>query len=138
MQEKALIVEHKALIERQEELASVIARLYEDKINGELDDETYHLLSNKFKSERSDNCQKIQKLQERIQRSQSIIDGVKQFWDAIAHYSQIDRVTREVLHELVDYIRVYSAIRSGKEHTQRIEIHFLHIGKVVPKNNPVA
>ena len=132
VQEKILVAEHRTLISRQEELASIIARLYEDKIKGEIDDETYHLLTNKFKSERGDNRQQIQVLQERIQYNQTAIEMMKRFWDTIAHHSQIDKITREALSELVDYISVYPAIRNGKEYTQRIEICYSYIGKVIP------
>ena len=92
----------------------------------------------KFKSERCDNRQKIQKLQELIQSNQAALEGVKQFWDRIANYSQIERIMKEVLHALVDYILVYPAIRNGKEHTQYIEICYLYVGKVAQKNNPTA
>ena len=137
-QGKTSIFKHKTLIiNRQEELASIIAQLYEDKIKGEIDDETYHLLTAKFKSERSGNRQKIQVIQKHIRHSQITIDEMKRFWDTVARHSQVGKITREVLHELVDYIRVYSAVRNGKEYTQKIEIHYLYVGQL-GMENPIA
>ena len=80
-----------------------------------MDDETYHLLTNKFKSERGYNRQQIQVLQGRIQYNQVAIDEMKRFRDTVAHHSQIEKITREALHELVEYI-----IRQfGKERSTR-------------------
>ena len=97
-QEKLLASEHKTLMKRQEELSSVIARLYEDKIKDEIDDETYHLLSNQFKSERGDNRQKIQMLQERIQYNQIAIARTTRFLETISRHVQIEKITRDILH----------------------------------------
>ena len=135
LQEKVLTTEHKTIIKRQDELASITVQLYEDKVKGELDDETYHLLSNKFKSERSTNQQRLHLLQEEIQGNQSALDEVERFSETIARHSQIGALTREVLQELVDYIVIYPAIRNGKEYTQNISIHYLHIGKIKPKSD---
>lgn len=132
--EQSLTVEYKALIKRREELAAIIAKLYEDKITGDIDDETYRLLSNTFKSERGDNRQKSQQLQEAIQRNLNVTHGIEQFLHTLARYHEIQMLTREVLHELVDFISIYPAIRNGKEYTQMIEINYLHIGAITEKS----
>lgn len=128
--QKALRAENKSLSNRQEELAAIIANLYEDKTTGEVDDETYNLLSKTFKSERSDNRQKCQQLQEHIQDNQNAVDGVERFLNTLDAYSIIEEMTREVLHELVDFISVYPAIRNGKEYTQQFEIYYHYVGQL--------
>ena len=62
---------------------------------------------------------------------------MKRFWDTVAHHLQVEKITREVLHELVDYILVYPAVRNGKEYTQKIAIHFLFVGQL-EMENPIA
>lgn len=128
--EYQLNAEYRVLAKRQEELTFIIAQLYEDKISGNVDGETYSLLSMKFKSERGDNRQKSQQLQEQIQHGQTIADGIARFTNVLTTHSQTEELTREVIHELVDYISIYPAIRNGKEYTQKIEISYIFIGKI--------
>lgn len=128
--QEILSAKYKVLSARQKQLAAITAKLYEDKIAGEIDDETYSLLSNTFKSERGDNRQKCQQLQEHIQCNQNAVDGVEHFLNTLATYSTIEELTREVLHELVDFVLVYPAIRNGKEYTQDLKIHYLHVGQL--------
>lgn len=95
----------------------MLAKLYEDKITGDIDDETYKLLTNIFKKERGDNRQKCQQLQEAINKI---------------------RERRMVLHKLIDYISVYLAVRNGKEYAQKFEIHYLWIEQMELEKSSVT
>lgn len=66
----------------------------------------------RFKIERGGIRQKCQTIQESIQCAQTIIDGMKHFWDVVAARSSVEKITRGVLHELVDYVSAYPAIRT--------------------------
>lgn len=124
--EKVLNEKYRLLMLRQEELSVLIAKAYEDKVNGDLDDGTFVLLSNKFRNEREKNYEMTQNLQEKIQHYQNISCAVGQFKEMILEIAHVEQLTREVLHQLVDWIDVYPMDKQTKE--QEIKIHFLHIG----------
>lgn len=115
------------LTRRNRELKALLARLYEEKIKGDIVDNTFLLLANEFKGEMERNISHSQKIQEIIQRNQYLKLSIDNFKKAIRSHEKIEQLTRELLYEFIERIDVYQRDTLGKAYTQKIDISFHHI-----------
>jgi len=125
-QERQLKDEYRLLTNRQEELSVLFASAYEEKINGDLDDESFVMLSARFRKEREKNYERGQIVQEQILHSQNISDGIESLKETILEIEHIGHLTREVLHKIIDHVEVYP--RDKTTNTQSIKTHYLFVG----------
>lgn len=127
-QEKEANNEYRVLVVRQTEIKMLMAKLYEDRVNGAIDDETYMILLNIFKDEKGKGQTQCQVLQEQIHCSRRALEGIHHFKKVVAGYVHLEKLTREVLHQLIDWIDVYPSEGKGDDFTQKIVIHYQFIG----------
>jgi len=127
-QSVALSAEHKPLQTRLKEITSLLARLYEDKITGGVDDETFVLLTSEFKKEREQIKMRTQTIKEILQRSNCIEYGLSYFKKLINQQDKIANLTREDLQKYIDSIAIYTTEEKGENHRQRIEVYYQYIG----------
>ncbi len=113
---------------RNNELKMLLARLYEERLKGEIADDTFLILANEFKGERERNLRHSQKLQETIQQNQYLKLSMDNFIEVVRENKKIEQLTRELLYQTVERIDVYPRVKSGKEYTQRIDVFFYHFG----------
>lgn len=116
--------------ERQRELVGLLAKSYEEKVKGVIDDEAFILLIGAFKKERAMLKQQKQKLQEKLEIAQNFLDGLGRFQKMIMGQTKLHTLTREIVGQFIDWIDVYPADRSTKPYVQRIEIHYHYIGAI--------
>ena len=76
-----LMEQQRKLDKRQSELRKYLATAYEDKVKGVMDDETFVLLSNRFKRERDE-------LKEGQQRIQAEFEAAQKFQEGLAHFKK--------------------------------------------------
>ncbi len=107
---------------RNNELKMLLARLYEERLKGEIADDTFLILANEFKGERERNLRHSQKLQETIQQNQYLKLSMDNFIEVVRENKKIEQLTRELLYQTVERIDVYPRVKSGKEYTQRIDV----------------
>jgi small-conductance mechanosensitive channel len=129
-QTSSLTKKHQEFQNRMRELKTLLARLYEDKVKGVVDDETFVLLSSEFKKERGQIQKQMQRIQESLQKSNSILYGIALFKEAVDKQKPIISLNREHLGKYVDHITVYPAKQEGRERVQKFEIHYRFIGCV--------
>lgn len=127
-QEKEANNEFRVLAARQTEIKMLMAKLYEDRVNGAIDDETYMILLNTFKDEKGMGQAQCQILQEQIRCSRRALEGIHYFKKAVVGYVHLEKLTREVLHQLIDWIDIYPSEGKGDDYTQKIVIHYQFIG----------
>jgi small-conductance mechanosensitive channel len=134
-QAASLSKKHQEFQNRMKELKTLLARLYEDKVKGVVDDETFVLLSSEFKKERGQIQKQMQRIQESLQKSNSILYGIALFKKEIDKQEPINSLDREHLGKYVDHITVYPAKQDGRERVQRFEVHYRFIGCVDVSEN---
>ena len=117
-------------IARNDAVAYLYEKLYEDNAVGKVSDEWFMQLSHKYETERLELKAKIktlrQKLSERGQREQER----ENFTSAIRRFMRMDRLTAPLLRELIDHIDVFETEGKGKNRTQRIVIYYRFVGYV--------
>lgn len=115
---------------RLEELSKTLSAAYEDKMKGKIDDETFVVLAQAFKKERSLLRERETHAQEKLRRTQDFQSKLIQFKDFVVKQQKVDQLTRDILGRFIDYIAIYPADRNVKPYTQSIDIYYHFIGRI--------
>lgn len=68
-------------------------------------------------------------IQNELRQEEKKIVDVKRFLDAVKKYTDLTKLTPEILHEFVDRIIVHAPNKSSGRRLQEIEIIYNHIGE---------
>ena len=119
----------KAIV-RNEEVARLYERVYEDNVNGKVTDEWFMQLSHKYEVERLELKEKIAELRERLDNLGTMEHHKEHFLNAIRKFMEMGTLTAPLLRELINHIDVHETQGTGKNRTQRIVIHYRFIGYI--------
>ncbi len=117
----------KAIV-RQQSVASLYEKLYEDNATGKVTDEWFTHMSHKYEVERAELKVKIFNLREKVANMQTVQHSKDMFISAIRKFLDMETITAPLIHELIDHIDVYEAEGKGKNKTQRVVIHYNFVG----------
>ncbi len=125
----------KAIV-RQQSVASLYEKLYEDNATGKVTDEWFTHMSHKYEVERAELKVKIFNLREQVANMQTVQHSKDMFISAIRKFLYMETITAPLIHELIDHIDVYEAEGKGKNKTQRVVIHYNFVGYLeIPEND---
>ncbi|MCR4805368.1 MAG: recombinase family protein [Clostridia bacterium] len=115
-------------VSRNETVASLYEKVYEDNASGKVTDEWFLQLSHKYEMERMELKEKIAEYREKL----STLDGQQHrkdaFLAAVRKFMDMGTLTAPLLRELIDHIDVYETEGTGRNRTQRIVIHYRFVG----------
>ncbi|MDY2678565.1 MAG: DUF4368 domain-containing protein [Oscillospiraceae bacterium] len=109
----------KAIV-RQQTVASLYEKLYEDNATGKVTDEWFTHMSHKYEVERTELKVKIFNLREQVANMQTVQHSKDMFIGAVRKFLDMDTITAPLIHELIDHIDVYEAEGKGKNKTQEL------------------
>jgi hypothetical protein len=113
---------------RQRELNTLFRKLYEDNALGRLSDQQFVMLSSGYDTETATLATRIAALEQALSAAQSRKVNTGKFLKLVRNYTDIQELTYENLHELIDRINIHAA---DKETTTRtIEILYSFVGQV--------
>ncbi len=129
IKEKKLIeAELQKTIVRNERVATLYEKLYEDNAEGKVTDEWFMQLSHKYEVERMELKAKIVDYKERLQKLAESNRNKENFIAAIRKFMEMRELTPALLKELIEKIEVHETEGVGKNRTQRIVIHYRFVG----------
>ncbi len=117
----------KAIV-RQQSVASLYEKLYEDNATGEVTDELFTHMSHKYEVERVELKVKIFNPREKVTNMQTVQHRKDMSIGAVRKFLDMETITAPLIHELIDHIDVYEAEGKGKNKTQRVVIHCNFVG----------
>lgn len=129
-EQKHLEAELQKAIRRNEDVAKLYERLYEDNATGKVSDDWFMQLSHKYELERMELKKKTAEIRQRLAGLSAMRQNKDNFIAAIRKFMEMDRLTPALLRELVDRIDVYETEGAGKNRTQRVTIHYRFVGYV--------
>ena len=129
-EQKALQGELQRCTARNQKVAELYEKLYEDNVSGKVTDEWFMQLSRKYEVERMELKTKIASLNERINNLGTMQQNKDRFINAIRRFMEMQKLTAPLLRELIDEITVYETEGVGKNRSQRIMIHYKFIGYI--------
>ena len=127
-EKKYLEGELQKAIVRQQTVASLYEKLYEDNATGKVTDEWFTHMSHKYEVERAELKVKVFNLREQVANMQTVQHSKDMFIGAVRKFLDMDTITAPLIHELIDHIDVYEAEGKGKNKTQRVVIHYNLVG----------
>ncbi len=135
-EKKFLEGELQKAIVRQQTVASLYEKLYEDNATGKVTDEWFTHMSHKYEVERTELKVKIFSLREKVANMQTVQHSKDMFIGAVRKFLDMETITAPLIHELIDHIDVYEAEGKGKNKTQRVVIHYNFVGYLeMPEND---
>lgn len=115
-------------IVRNEQVAQLYEKLYEDNAVGKVTDEWFMQLSHKYEVERMELKEKIAGLRKRLANIGTMQQNKDHFIAAVRSFMKMNTLTAPLLRELIDHIDVYETEGVGKNRTQRIAIYYRFVG----------
>ena len=113
---------------RQQKVANLYEKLYEDNAEGKVTDEWFTHMSHKYELERTELKGKISDLRHRLSNAQETSKGKDMFLNAVRSFMKMENLTAPLAKELIDHIDVYESEGKGKNKTQRIVIYYRFVG----------
>lgn len=113
---------------RNEQVAMLYEKVYEDNATGKVTDEWFMQLSQKYEAERMELKDRIAEAKEKLRTMDTREQNKEHFIAAIRRFMEMDCLTAPLLRELIDKIYVYEVEGTGKNRTQRVVIQYRFVG----------
>ena len=124
---------------RQQKVANLYEKLYEDNAEGKVTDEWFTHMSHKYELERTELKGKISELRKKLSNAQETSKGKDMFLNAVRSFMELETLTVPLAKELIDHIDVYESEGKGKNKTQRIVIYYRFVGYLeLPDKIPIV
>ena len=115
---------------RMKELDRLFRKIYEDNVNGKLNDERFYKLSDGYEAEQEQLKQEIEFLTAEVSEADTEATNVSKLIAVTKKYTRIDELTPEILNAFVDKIIVHEREKKGGRRTQEIDIYYSYVGIV--------
>lgn len=115
---------------RIKELDHLFRKIYEDNVNGKLNDERFYKLSDGYEAEQEQLKQEIEALTAEVSEADTEATNVAKLIAVTKKYTRIDELTPEVLNAFVDKIVIHEREKKDGKRTQQIDIHYSYVGIV--------
>ena len=115
---------------RIKELDRLFRKIYEDNVNGKLNDERFYKLSDGYEAEQEQLKQEIETLTAEVSEADTEATNVTKLIAVTRKYTRIDELTPEVLNAFVDKIVVHEREKKDGKRTQQIDIYYSYVGIV--------
>ena len=117
-----------ALLTRDKELDMLFERLYEDNVSDKIDDARFARMSKRYEQEQGEAAGKIKALRLELKKAEGQQMDMEDFLATVRRYTQVTKITRRMVGELIDHIDVYHAEKQDGVTNQQVVIHYNCIG----------
>ena len=118
------------LLARDKEIDTLVEKLFEEKVFGNLSAERFVKLSAKYDDEQIELKSKIKNLETIVYEEKSHELNVDAFLQRVHKYSDIKELTSEILHEFIDRVIVHHREQIHGQTVQKVEIYYKMVGKI--------
>lgn len=106
------------------ELDKLFTRLYEDNVSGKISDERFEMMSKNYEDEQKQLKAKVGELTAFIEDKEQKASDITAFIEFAKRIKHVDKLTPDIMHELVEFITVHAPDKSSGHRRQEIEIVF--------------
>lgn len=115
---------------RSKEIDSIIQKLYEDNLLGKISDERFVKLSQSYEEEQKQLQTSISDLTEKLAKQQEDSLNISKFMARISKYTELPKLTVEILNELIDKIVIQKPTGTKRNRIIQVDIYYNFIGKL--------
>lgn len=115
---------------RSKEIDCIIQKLYEDNLLGKISDERFVKLSQAYEEEQKQLQTSISDLTEKLTKQQEDSLNISKFMARISKYTELPKLTVEIVNELIDKIVIHRPIGTKRNRIIQIDIYYNFIGKL--------
>ena len=113
---------------RVQELETMMAKLYEDKIGGVISTETFQALTQKNEQERLAKVERLELLLPEISKAEQDTASVQAWTERIRKYLDLRELDRQIIDELIDHIEVGERSIVDGQPRQEIKVFYRFVG----------
>lgn len=113
---------------RCDNLDELFKRLYEDMVSGRISNERFDMLSADYEAEQKNIKEEIERLQQLIDAGEQEQYDLKLFLKNVRKYTDPEKLTAEMVNDLIDKIVVHAPDKSSGHRRQKIDIYYKAIG----------
>ena len=115
---------------RFKEIDRIIQQLYEDNLLGKISDERFVKLSQTYEEEQKQLQASISDLTEKLAKQQEDSLNISKFMTRISKYTELPKLTVEIVNELIDKIVIHKPIGTKRNRIIQIDIYYNFIGQL--------
>ena len=108
--------------QRTVELDTIIQRLYEKQLLGEIADDRFKKLCDSYEAEQAELKKKVQTATETLGVKMKSAHNIEKFMTTIRKYTQLEKLTPKIINELIDKIIIHQPIGRGRNRQIKLEI----------------
>jgi len=120
------------------ELSNLFKRMYEDNVNGKLNDIRFEELSKDYETEQADLENKLEQWQAELTEQEQHTEDVERFIHKCKQYTDLTELTPTILNDLVSKVFVEVPDKSDGKRRQNIHISYDLVGILPELNTPAA
>jgi DNA invertase Pin-like site-specific DNA recombinase len=121
---------------RLAELDKIFKKLYEDRVLERITDEQFSDLTADFQIEKQNLKEIINSFENEKSESEKKKQDINKFIKIVDKYTEFTELNYEILHELIDRIKIYEVDKVNK--IRKVEVIYKFIGAVTPTAPPVS
>lgn len=118
------------MLARDKELDTLCEKVFEEKILGNLSEERFLKLSQKYEEEQFELKAQIKHMKKVVAEEKAHELNADGFLKIVRKYSEIEKLTLDILHEFIDKIVVHHREEIMGEIIQKVEIYYKMIGHI--------
>jgi hypothetical protein len=118
---------------RISELDAIVKKLLEQNALGAVSDERFAALAGEYDTEQKTLTAQAEALNAKLRRQKDSASDISAFYTIVCKYTEVDKLTAPLLHELIDRIVVFDGEGRGNSRRQRVEVYFKLVG-LLPDN----
>ena len=115
---------------RLSELDRLFAKLYEEHVNGKVNERNYNSLSATYEAEQNELESRIAELNAAIKTERENDENAVNFVDLIKQYADIDELSQALLNTLIDRIEVHEPEDLDGELIQKLDVYYKFVGRL--------
>ena len=113
---------------RLEELDHLYIRVYEDNVNGKINDAKFAMMATKYEDEERQLKDTVQEISEEIERQENKIADLEKFIQRVNKYIDLKEINAYIVRELISAIYVDAPDKSSGKRIQKIHIKYDLVG----------
>ena len=118
------------MLARDKELDKLFNRMYEDNVNGKIDDERFSRMSRQYTDEQKELAENIRAVSAELDRDAGRAMTADMFISTVRKYTRAKKLTERMLNELIERIEVHQSEKVDGVHRQRLNIYYNCVGAI--------